>query len=110
PEPETHNAATKAFRCRHRRKYPAPPPSHDVPSDDLGSRCALPTRREACCRVPAGHPTETEPTTPTTTPTPDAEPALAAEQAYLAAAPADPAAMRDAPLALAARGGAAVSE
>src|SRR4029079_17050079 len=56
------------------------------------------------------HPTETEPTTPTTTPTPDADPALAAEQAYLAADRDDLAAMREATLSLDARGGDAVSE
>src|SRR4029079_861659 len=56
------------------------------------------------------HPTETEPTTPTTSPTPTSDPALAAEQAYLAAARDDLAAMRDATQALDARGGDAVSE
>ena len=59
--------------------------------------------------MPAGPPRpdlETEPTTdPSTT-----DPALAAEQAYLTAARADLAAMRDATLALDARGGDAVSE
>ncbi len=59
--------------------------------------------------MPAGHPTETEPTTPTI-PTSTTDPELAAEQAYLAAARADLAAMRDATLALDARGGDAVSE
>ena len=61
--------------------------------------------------MPAGHPTETEPTTTPTTTTPaTTDPALAAEQAYLAAARADLAEMRDATLALDARGGDAVSE
>ncbi len=67
--------------------------------------------------MPAGHPTETEPTTPTpTTPTPTTpaptttDPALVSEQAYLAAARADLAAMRDATLALDVHGGDAVSE
>ena len=59
--------------------------------------------------MPAGHPTETEPTPTLITP-PTTDPALAAEQAYLAAARADLTAMRDATLALDARGGDAVSE
>ncbi len=84
--------APAAVRCR------APFP--DEPSDDLGG-AALPTRREACRRVPA------EPLTDSS-PTPD--PALAAEQAYLTAARSDLAAMRAATLALDARGGDAVSE
>ena len=58
--------------------------------------------------MPTAPTTETEP--PTSPTTPDTDPTLTAEQAYLAAARADLQAMRDATLALDARGGDAVSE